>query len=63
MHVSSRFKLRAHDVDGMTSVRANIEELPMRSDIAGDQLELSACQRGPVRLQELCRLGAGFKSG
>lgn len=36
-----------------TNVRANIGMLPMRSDIADDQQELFACQRGPVRKKRM----------
>jgi len=53
MRDSSRFELRERDVDMEGLVRANTGMLPMRSDIAGDQLVLFASQRGPVRALQL----------
>jgi len=42
-------------------VRANTGKLPMRSDIAGCQQLLIACQRGPVRLIRMMLVLVAFK--
>jgi len=60
MRDSSRFVLRERDVDIEGYVRANIGMLPMRSDIAGDQLLLVASQRGPVRSLQLSMVWIWF---